>query len=219
MSEAVNYHRWIVEEFEPYLGRNVAEIGAGIGSVSSLLLQRDIDALTAFEPSVNMFPYLAELLEANPRARAVNDFLAPNYAGAGFDSVLYLNVLEHIEDDELEVANAYSCLKPGGHLLVFVPALAWLYSDVDREVGHFRRYTRNGLLGLVKNAGLTPVISRYFDIAGILPWLVNFRLLRNPITEGGVRVYDRLVVPVMRVVEGVLAPPLGKNVLLVARKD
>lgn len=219
MSFARNYHAWILAELAPYLGRSVAEVGAGVGSFSSLLLDTRIESLDAFEPSRNMFPLLREALAPDPRARAINGFFGPATIDRRYDSVVYVNVLEHIEDDAAELAVAREALAPGGHLLVFVPALPWLYSELDRQVGHFRRYRKPALSGLVRGAGLTIVRLRYFDIAGVLPWYVNFTLLGNTIGGGSVSLYDRLVVPVMRVVEGIVAPPIGKNLLLVARRD
>jgi len=219
MSFARNYHAWILAELAPYLGRAVAEVGAGTGSFSSLLLGTGLDSLDAFEPSRNMFPLLRETLAADPRARAVNGFFGPQTIDRHYDSVVYVNVLEHIEDDAAELVGARAALAPGGHLLVFVPALPWLYSELDRQVGHFRRYRKPALLDLVRDAGFTIVRQRYFDVAGVLPWYVNFTLLGNSIGGGGVSLYDRLVVPVMRVVESFVAPPIGKNVLLVARRD
>lgn len=219
MSFARNYHEWVLAELSPYLGRTVAEVGAGVGSFSAMLLDTDIVSLHAFEPSQNMYPALADALASDPRAKAVNGFFEPATAGQRFDSVLYVNVLEHIEDDAAELANAREALNPGGHLLIFVPALSWLYSDLDRQVGHFRRYERKALRALVEQAGFSVVTESYFDIAGVLPWYVNFVLLKNTIGGASVSLYDRLVVPVMRRVERMIRPPIGKNVVLVARRD
>jgi SAM-dependent methyltransferase len=220
MSVAVNYHRWILEEFMPYLGRSVAEVGAGIGSVSRLLLNyAAIDRLVAFEPSNNMFPHLEAELRGERRAAAVNDFFSAKYAQTGFDSVVYINVMEHIADDRQEMATACSALRPNGHVLIFVPALPWLYSEFDRQIGHFRRYTKATLQAAAQKAGLVPVKLRYFDAAGILPWFVNFKLLRRGGVGNSVAVYDRLVVPPMKRFERLVPPPLGKNLLLVARKN
>lgn len=218
MSFAVNYHRWILDCFLPYLRGTVAEVGAGMGSFSALLLGTPIERLVAFEPSDNMFPQLARALSPERRAEAVHGFFGEAAGTGRFDAVLYVNVLEHIEDDAAELARAHAALKAGGHLLVFVPALPWLYSALDRQVGHFRRYLRPGLVRLVEQAGLQPVRARYFDIAGILPWYVNFVLLGNSIGGASVSAYDRLVVPLMRRVERLLPPFIGKNIVLVARK-
>lgn len=218
MSFAVNYHHWIVGELAPFLGRRVAEVGAGIGSVSSLLLQQPIERLEAYEPSANMFPQLAARLAGEPRAHAVNAFFGAEPPAQPFDSVAYINVLEHIEDDRGELARAFAAIRPGGHLLVFVPALAWLYSDFDRRIGHARRYSRAVLQEVARAAGFEVAFAKYFDVAGVLPWYLNFVLLRRGLGAGGVALYDRLVVPPMRRIEGWVAPPLGKNLLMVARK-
>lgn len=220
LSVARNYHRWIVGEIASYLGRRVAEVGAGVGSVSELILERDVDELFAFEPSGNMYPVLAGKLGRETRVTLINDFFSPRYSAGNFDSVVYINVLEHIEDDRAELTQAFESLSPGGHLAVFVPACSWLYSDFDRQIGHFRRYTKPGLCERVTTAGFTVVKARHFDIAGIIPWYVNFVLFgADSIGGRSVALYDRLIVPVMRVVEGVIPPPAGKNVLLIARKS
>lgn len=219
MSFAKNYHKWILADFLPYLRGMVAEIGAGGGNFSKLVLGTGIKSLTAFEPSRNMYPLLQKALQGNGRAKTINNYFCAVTTEKHFDSILYVNVLEHIEDDAAELACAYDALGPNGFLLIFVPALPGLYSELDRQVGHYRRYKRKELVGLVEQAGFSVVKVRYFDVAGIIPWYINFVLLKNAITGGSVSLYDRLVVPVMRVLEGVVPPPIGKNLLLVATKN
>ncbi len=218
MSFAKNYHDWILAEFLPYLGSSVAEVGAGVGSFSDLVLKTNIEKLQAFEPSQNMYPFLESLLAKDRRAQAINGFFGRELTGENFDSVLYVNVLEHIEEDALELANAYETLNSNGHLLIFVPALPWLYSDLDRQIGHFRRYLKKDLVRITQKAGFSIVKAQYFDIAGIVPWYINFVLLKNSISGGSVSLYDKLVIPIMRVVEGSISPPIGKNILLVGKK-
>ena len=219
MSSADHYRRWIVAGFAPYLGKKVAEVGAGIGNLSRILLEHPVERLTAFEPSSNMFPLLAATLRGEARATAVHGLFGPAQANQAFDSVAYINVLEHVENERDELLAAHAALRPGGHLLVFVPALAWLFSDFDREVGHFRRYSKDGLERVIEHAGFEVVESRWFDLAGVLPWYVHFTLLGRGMGRGSVSLYDRVVVPPMRVVEGLVRPPIGKNVLLVARRN
>lgn len=219
MSFANNYHRWLIAEFLPYIKGSVAEVGAGVGNVSRLTLEADIKSLTAFEPSANMYPLLKEALGADARAKAINGFFGKEPVDECFDTVMYVNVLEHIEDDLAELAGVRAALAEEGYLLIFVPALPWLYSELDRQVGHFRRYTKSGLVALAQQAGFSVVKVRYFDVAGILPWYVHFTLLKNTIGAGSVSLYDKLVVPTMRMVEGLVPPPIGKNLLLVAKKN
>jgi hypothetical protein len=94
-----------------------------------------------------------------------------------------------------------------------------LMSDFDRAIGHFRRYRKRELEQKVRNAGFDIVKSRYFDVAGITPWMIKYRMLRSKTMGGGaIAAYDNLVVPIMRRVESIVTPPIGKNILLVARK-
>jgi SAM-dependent methyltransferase len=222
MSFAQRYHRWIVDEFAPFLGRSVGEVGAGVGNVSEMLLALDgdrrVEQLTAFEPDVRMFADLERALAPEPRAQAIQGFFGADQAGAGYDSLVYVNVMEHVEHDRREMRHAFAALRPGGHLLVFVPALQWLYSPFDEKVGHYRRYTKRSLTSKARAVGFEIAHARYFDVAGILPWYVNFVLMKNEMAGAAVSLYDNAVVPVMKRVERALPPPIGKNVLLAARK-
>lgn len=221
MAGAGAYHRWIRDGIAPWVRGDVAEIGAGRGSFSRLLLEGPaVRSLLAVEPSARMHALLAEALAGEPRARALRGVLADvadDLAGT-LDAAVYVNVLEHVRDDAGELRLARRALRPGGHLVVFVPALRWLYADFDAHVGHHRRYHRAPLVALARGAGFEVVRARYFDVAGVLPWLVAMRWLRLPLRPASVRLYDRAVVPVMRRVEAAVAPPLGKNLLLVAQR-
>lgn len=218
MSFASNYHRWIIAELGGFLGKRVVEVGAGRGDVSALLLEAGVQQLFAYEPSPKLFAVLREQFATEPRVTVVNGFFRPESAPPGIDAVVYINVLEHIEDDRLELRSVYQALGAGARLLVFVPALRWLYSNADAEFGHYRRYEGPELLEKVQEAGFEVEQWRYFDLAGIIPWYLNFVLLKRPLTTGSVFLYDRLAVPPMRRIEKWVKPPTGKNLLLVAYK-
>jgi SAM-dependent methyltransferase len=221
LSFAPRYHRWILDSIAASLGNDIAEIGAGTGNFTRLLLADDRYCVTAFEPSANMFPALATLCRQYPSLQTENGFLS-DYADSmqgRFDNVLYINVLEHIEKDVEELLLAARVLKPEGKLVVFVPALPWLYGRLDELVGHFRRYTRASLGHVVEAAGFRVQRLHYFDVAGIIPWLVAFRMLKLETIPSSVGLYDNLVVPVMSRLEGLLHPPIGKNLLLVASPE
>src|SRR5215213_4172804 len=141
MSLARNYRRWILDMFAPHLGRRLVEVGAGTGSFSELLLERGPDALALVEPSAEMHRRLAERVQGFQTATHVRTF-NDTFAGAARliaedpapDSIIYVNVLEHVEDDDAELRLAHDALAPGGRLFVFVPALRWLYGSFDRQV-------------------------------------------------------------------------------------
>jgi len=220
MSFAQNYHTWILEEFAPYLGEKMAEIGAGMGSFSDFLLTAGVKELTAFEPSSNMFPLLEEKFSSNSNVETYDAFFEDksHLFTNSFDSICYINVLEHIEDEKEAMQHAYNSLRPGGHLLIFVPALSFLYSDLDKKLGHFRRYSKKNLVETVSSAGFTIKKAKYFDIAGIIPWYLVFVLLKRIPTTSSVSAYDKLVVPIMKRVEKILTPPVGKNLVLIGQK-
>ncbi|PYS82363.1 MAG: hypothetical protein DMF67_13210 [Acidobacteria bacterium] len=226
MSFARNYHDWILELFRPYLGSRLVEVGAGTGSFSEMLLARGAETLSLVEPSTEMYRRLVENvagLSKSARVRTYNDTFG-RVAGrireeARPDSVIYVNVLEHVADDEAELALVCETLAPGGRVFVFVPALHWLYGNFDEMVGHRRRYSRRELEGKTSRAGFRVLKSVYFDSAGVLPWWVKYRLLRSRKMEPGtVKFYDDYCVPALKRIESVVPPPVGKNVLLVAEK-
>ncbi len=226
MSLARNYHRWILDLFAPHLGRRVVEVGAGTGSFSELLLGRGPESLTLVEPSESMHRLLVERVGSVPtraRVRIFND----TFAGVARrvadeerpDSIVYVNVLEHVREDEAELRLAAGALPAGGRVFLCVPAFPWLYGSFDRQVGHQRRYTRAELAAKCARAGFRVVRSVYFDAAGVLPWWLKYRVLRSEKMEpAAVKFYDDFCVPVVRRVEAIVPPPLGKNVLLVAEK-
>jgi SAM-dependent methyltransferase len=226
MSFAVNYHRWILSIFEPHLGKRVVEVGAGTGSFSELLLERRLESLSLVEPSTAMHQQLCRRMEELNTAVTVTTYndVFENVAEqirstVQPDSIIYVNVLEHIADDVNELNVINRTLDAGGRLLIFVPALSWLHGSMDRQLGHFRRYTRTELEKKCAAGGFRVIASKYFDVMGVLPWWIKYRLLRsNQMEAGAVRFYDRRVVPVARMMESSITPPIGKNVLLIAEK-
>lgn len=225
MNFAHAYHRWIVGEFKPFIGKRIVEVGAGSGSFSKMLLETQPDVFIGVEPAAEMYPLLRKVLaeEIRSSTHSYRDFFAEvqDEIKKKFhpDTIVYVNVLEHIEDDELEMQLAHETLSAGGAALIFVPALPSLYGRLDARIGHFRRYTKRELERKVRQAGFEVVYSRYFDIAGIIPWWVKFKLLQSSSIEpGAVKLYDGLVVPIMRVLELIIKPPIGKNLLVMAKK-
>ncbi len=134
--------------------------------------------------------------------------------------MIYVNVLEHIEDDERELKFIYETLCEGGRLFIFVPAFEWLYGEFDKAVGHFRRYTREDLENKCRAQKFKIIRSEYFDLVGIIPWWIKYRLFKSSsLNTGAVHVYDKFVVPLTGFFESRISLPIGKNILLVAEKD
>lgn len=226
MSFAVNYHQWILQIFEPYLGTRIVEVGAGTGSFSELVLKHKPESLSLVEPSEEMHKMLNERVAQLDSATKITtyntifgDVADQLKATQRPDSIIYVNVLEHILDDEAELATVYRTVSSGGRVLIFVPALSWLYGNLDEHLGHHRRYTKPELESKCRRAGFRIVECRYFDIAGIVPWWLKYRLFKSSTMEPRtVRTYDTYVVPASRAVESIIRPPIGKNLLLIAEK-
>jgi len=221
MSFANNYHLWILEEFRPFFGQHLLEVGAGTGDFSELLLQTQPDSLTVVEPSKNMFPLLEETFKNRPNIERFNAFFGDVYQSLSTqpNTIIYVNVLEHISEDKSELTYVYQALPVGGYVCIFVPALQWLYGTADANVGHVRRYYKKPLEAIVESVGFEIVKSNYFDIAGIIPWWILFRLFKSQsIKANQVSVYDKVVVPIMRRIEKTIPIPIGKNILMVGKK-
>lgn len=225
MSFAVNYHRWILDEFRPFLGKKIVEVGAGTGSFSELLLEEKPEEISIIEPS-EMFDYLEQnvsKIESNAKINLYRDIFADVRGKIGNvskpDSILYVNVLEHIENDEAELEMIYETLEKGGRCFIFVPALMSLYGEFDRKIGHFRRYTKKEIEDKCSAVGFKILKSKYFDVTGIFPWWIKYKLLKSDSLESGaVTLYDKIAVPFIRKIETVLPAPIGKNVLIIVEK-
>ena len=220
MGFAGNYYEWLLDEIRPFIGDLTAEVGAGQGNFSRFLLRTDLKRLVAFEPSENMFAILQEKFQDDTRLRPVNScFDNDQEVESGpFDSIVYINVLEHIEDDAGELVAVYNQLKPNGYMILLVPALSFLYSAYDRQLGHYRRYQKSELIRKTRSAGFKVVKAGYIDFLGIIPWYVAFTLMKKSMSGVSVRLYDRLCIPAVRFIEQIVKPPIGKNLLLVAGK-
>jgi SAM-dependent methyltransferase len=140
-------------------------------------------------------------------------------AAGRYDAAILVNVLEHIEDDDAALAHLFAALKPGGYVMIMVPALRFLYSALDAKVGHYRRYHRGTLRRQAEAAGFEPVLARYFDAFGMLPWwLLNRVMGATDFNPALASIYDRFFVPPGRTLERLIHPPAGKNIVLVARR-
>ena len=221
LADMPNYHGWMMDAFAPFVRGHVVEYGAGIGTISALLLPH-AERMTLVEPSANLVRALERRFSDTPRVSVVGSMLeahAASLAPGSADTVVLVNVLEHVEDDAGALHALMVALRPGGSLLLFVPALRFLMSRLDRSLGHFRRYHRPDLVAKTQAAGFAVASCRYLDLFGVAPWfLLNTLLGSMSFDPKLVRINDRYVVPLSRRVESLIPPPFGKNLLLVARK-
>ncbi len=222
LSHAVNYMHWVLDAFRPYLGRTVIEVGAGMGGFSKTVIDGiDPDVFIACEPAPNMFKSLEANLRGARNAVTVKGFLkdAVSLLPHSPDTILYVNVLEHIFHDRRELALAHESLAGDGHVCILVPAHQFLYSRLDKLVGHHRRYSKRELVDAAESAGFRTLKCYYIDFFGIIGWWVLFRLLKQERPDAGrVSFYDRTLVPLMRKMFGTENRFIGKNLVLIGRK-
>lgn len=212
-ASASHWRSYWAKMVEPHLGQNVLEVGAGIGSVTKVL-SSPANFWTALEPDPEMVHDLSEQ-SLPPETAVVCGTIDDLGESASFDSVLYIDVLEHIEDDKKEIVRAAELLRPGGKLIVLAPAHHFLFSPFDSEVGHFRRYSLRALEGL-RPAGFRAGSSRYLDSLGVLASVANKVFLRQARpTVRQIRFWDRYVIPVSRFVDPLLFYRVGKSALVV----
>lgn len=219
-AEARVWGDYVAGELAPYLGGTVIEVGAGLGTRTAALAL-STSRWIALEPD----PEMARTLERRVASGALPARVEVHACAlaalpelGAVDTILYVDVLEHIADDRAELAEAARRLSPGGHLVVLSPAHEWLYSEFDRAIGHHRRYTFAALAALTP-AGLGMVRRRMLDCVGLAASSVNRFVLRSAMpTRRQIALWDRVMVRASRWIDPLLGHRVGKSVLVVWRK-
>ncbi len=222
MAKAVNYQRWQFQVIAPHIKGRVLEIGGGIGNFTPGLAA-SASHVVSIEPNAYCHAQLIEKTRSlasvtvhNITAEALEQKLT---AAEKFDSAVCMNVLEHIRDDEAAVGAFARLLKPGGSLAILVPAGPWLFGELDRRLGHFRRYSKSTARAVVEKAGLRVTALRYFNFIGLWGWWWNARVAKAATqNDGQIHLFDNYIVPWQSRLESILPPPLGQSVLVVAQK-
>lgn len=226
MSRASNYSNWILNRLvRPNLGQSVLEVGCGIGNYSAgILSDKKVRRITG----IDLDPACAALcrdkllaLQGDKVATVVHaNYLEIDLPAESFDTVVCLNVLEHLEDERIAVEKAYASLVPGGKFIVFVPAFPILAGTIDRRLGHYHRYTKETATELFSKAGFSIARMRYYNFTGFFGWFIRFRVLQKDHQDPSVvGAFDKYVFPVQSLVEERLPwLPIGQSLFVIARK-
>lgn len=222
IGQADNYNRWLLSLFHNYIGDKVLEVGTGMGNFRKYLkdtrgyVSIDIDA-DAVENAQNLYPdakfYVADI--SSP-------YFQTDLLESEFDSILCINVLEHVKEDRSGIENMLGKLKRGGCLLLFVPAFPKLYGDMDSLAGHHRRYTINSAKSLFEGTESSIVETGYFNSLGAIGWWMNRSLKSQDIDSleinRQVKIFDLYLVPLAKLCDYFTKRFFGQSLFIVARK-
>lgn len=220
---AVNWKRYYGGIIKPYLGAEVLEVGAGIGSTTEVLISEEQERWVCLEPDGVLVDQInTKIVDGRLPSfcEATVGTLNDLDASSVFDSVIYIDVLEHIEDDAGELKLAATHLKPGGHLIVLSPAHQFLYTPFDKAIGHFRRYSKAELMALAVGLDVTLECAIYLDSVGTVASLANKLLLRSAKpTHAQIGFWDSILVPVSRFADLLTLNMIGKSVVAVWKRS
>jgi SAM-dependent methyltransferase len=221
MVAAKRYFAWQWRLLQPMLGKRVIEAGCGTGSFTVHLV--DLEEVLAVDTSAEMVNRTRmRLAEATNISVERMNVASPEFPGTWrgkADSCVALNLLEHVDDDAAAVRQMGLSLRPGGKLVIFVPAVPALYGPVDANLGHVRRYTRARLTMLAEAGGLTLESIRRVNLIGFFGWWANAKVFRvSELPAAQIRFFDAWIVPIAERMERWFEPPIGQSLLLIARK-
>ncbi|HXF71906.1 MAG TPA: methyltransferase domain-containing protein [Actinomycetota bacterium] len=216
MTGAARYRRWLLELIRPHCGQTILEIGSGLGDLASemsgyaRLVVSDVDA--------HCLSVLRERFDGKPGVEVRRFDILADRLEPPVDTVIAVNVLEHVLQDGPALEALRASLVPGGTIVLFVPGYPALYGRYDRAVGHVRRYTPRSLSRVVQGAGLRVEVLRPVNFLGGVAWWLSVRVGGCSAPRASlVRLYDRLIVPATAWIERRWIPPFGQSIFCVAR--
>ena len=220
-SKAKNWKSYWRHFLTPYIGKNALDVGAGIGATIFNLQGSGIENWTAVEPDSRFAEVIAEKGKSGEflvTPRIIVGILKDVPWNEKFDTIFYIDVLEHIENDAEELVTAASRLAPGGRIVILAPAHQFLFSEFDSAVGHHRRYNKKMLRSIVPSSTQIERLA-YLDSAGLAASLANRILLHQSLPSiSQVSVWDRYLVPVSTFLDRITLNKIGKSIVLILKK-
>lgn len=221
--DAVNWKHYWYNSVQQFIKGDLLEVGAGIGINTNLILQNNkaITSLLAIEPDSLLSSQIEGNITYDKAQVDVNiktGYLSDLDGSRKFDTIIYIDVIEHIENDKAEMVNAKAHLKEGGHLIILVPAYNYLFSPFDKAIGHYRRYNQKMLLNAIPS-DLKNLELFYLDSLGACASLVNKFVLRQSYpSKSQILKWDRLIVPMSKIMDKVLFNAVGKSLIGIWKK-
>jgi SAM-dependent methyltransferase len=225
IAKADRFNRWMYDQFKHQLKGEILEIGSGIGNISKLVIEEG-RTVTLSDYSEEYCDSLKKKFAQDKKVREIIsiDLLHPDfekkYEGykKRFDSIFLLNVIEHIEDDLMAIKNCNYLLNDEGHLILLAPAYAWLYSSLDKQLGHFRRYSLDSLRGLLKQENFSILSGAYFNFTGIAGWWLFGKILQQKMLSSGEMSVFNKIVPVAKFIDKLVGRRTGLSIIVTGIK-
>jgi 2-polyprenyl-3-methyl-5-hydroxy-6-metoxy-1,4-benzoquinol methylase len=223
MQEARRYGAHLFNLFREHIGSRVLEVGSGIGTMSRPLADL-ADLVVGIEPNVNCAARAQQAMRDHPRFSLrvchLEECDRAELLSHRFDTVVCVNVLEHIADDAGALRTFRDVVVPNGRVLIFVPAVQAAYGPLDAELGHHRRYSKRTLAKAFTDAGLELLALRYTNPIGLLGWMYNAHVTKSTAHSlAQVRLFETLVAPWALPLERLIAPPIGLSLVAVGRRS
>ncbi|MCP4142018.1 MAG: class I SAM-dependent methyltransferase [Chloroflexi bacterium] len=218
---AKNWKNYFARFISPYVGDDILEVGAGIGATTEILCNESHKSWLCLEPDAALLSDIDKKIEKGvllPSCKTQQGLIADLDKEKRFDLIIYIDVLEHIEKDAQELAQASQYLKAGGKLIVLSPAYESLYSPFDKAIGHFRRYDKTSI------SAITPPASKiikliYLDSLGVFLSLANRLLLRqNTPSDQQIQFWDKIIIPISQFLDPIVGYSAGRSILCVWEK-
>lgn len=222
---AAAFNKWLFNAVNPYCNGKIIEIGSGIGNLSQYLLQ-NYASVTLTDLRPEYCAVLKTTFQQHPHLEAVKllDIARPDFEENNtlllnkFDTVIALNVIEHIQNDVLALQNCKKLLAKNGQLIILVPAYKKLFNGLDSSLGHFKRYKKSGLAAIFTNQKLQVTASRYFNVAGIFGWWFTGKILHKKLIPGyQLNIFNKLI-PLFKFLDKIILNKAGLSVIVVGKR-
>lgn len=225
ISRARTFNKWIYDTIFPYLKGPILELGSGIGNISNYILKDFSDvSLSDYNPE-----YCSILKAKFRHNKNLNSVLSINlqdqnfkknnsHLKESFNTIILLNVIEHLRDDRLCVDYCSFLLKRGGNLIILAPAYKLLFSKFDSDIGHYRRYTVRSLSRLINNNDFNFLHTQYFNFLGMVGWLLfNKILAKRRLSESSMSTFDKLV-PIAKILDYLVLKKIGVSTIVICKR-
>lgn len=217
------YSKWIYSIIKPYIQNRILEIGSGIGTM--IKNYDDNKFLIASDVNDNYLKIIREKYINKKKLKIIylditkiDKSTLKNLKKMNIDTVICINVLEHIRKDQLAIGNIYSVLPNAGRIIIFIPSCPKIYGSLDIAFGHFRRYSKNNITDKLLQSKFKIEYIRYFNFLGIIWWFIAGKILKIRNLPKNTGLLLKIVVSIMQKIESMINPPLGQSLIIVGKK-